>query len=168
MLLSLFKPAVIRWEIFLAVAGLLGFGYYLQYVEGLEPCPLCITQRFFLFLCGMLGLVAALHKPGVIGARVYAALGVAVAGAGSFFSIRQLHLQSLPEDQVPACGPSLEFILETFPLTEAISILLRGDGNCAEVAWTFLGLSIPAWTLVAFAGLAIGWLLQLRSQAPRI
>lgn len=166
MLQAIFKPGVIRWEIFLAVACLLGFGYYLQYVEGLEPCPLCITQRFFLFVCGMLGLVAALHKPGVVGARVYAALGVAAAAAGSFFSSRQLYLQSLPEDQVPACGPSLEFILETFPLSEAIGILLRGDGNCAEVTWTFLGLSIPAWTLVAFIGLATGWLLQLRRETP--
>ena len=77
-----------------------------------------------------------------------------------FFSGRQLYLQNLPADQVPACGPSLEFILETFPLSEAIGILLRGDGNCAEVAWTFMGLSIPGWTLVVFVGFAIGWILQ--------
>lgn len=163
LLKRIFEPAIIRWEIAIAVACLLGFGYYLQYVEGLEPCPLCITQRFFLALCGLLGIAAALHRPRVTIARVYAAIGVATASAGGFFSGRQLYLQSLPEDQVPACGPSLDFILETFPLSEAIGILLRGDGNCAEVSWTFLGLSIPGWTLVAFAGLALGWILQGRS-----
>lgn len=165
MLNRIFEPGFIRLEIFLAVTGLLGFGYYLQYVEGLEPCPLCITQRFFLFLCGLLGLVAWLQKPGLRGARLYGVAGVGIVAAGGFFSARQLYLQSLPEDQVPACGPSLDFILETFPLSEAIGILLRGDGNCAEVAWSFLGLSIPAWTLVAFVGLGIGWLLQTRRSA---
>ncbi|MGB5324188.1 MAG: disulfide bond formation protein B [Pseudomonadales bacterium] len=164
MLNKIFEPVIIRWEIAIAVTGLLGFGYYLQYVEGLEPCPLCITQRFFLFLCGALGLIAALHRPSLAAARIYGIAGVLVAAAGSFFSGRQLYLQSLPEEQVPACGPSLDFILETFPLSEALTILLRGDGNCAEVSWTFLGLSIPGWTLVAFVGLATGWLLQARRE----
>ena len=162
----IFSPPFIRWAIFASVVGLLGFGYYLEIVEGLEPCPLCITQRFFLLLCGMLGLFAALHKPAVRGAWTYGLLGASTAIAGGFFSSRQLYLQSLPADQVPACGPSLEFILETFPLSEALSILLRGDGNCAEVSWTFLGLSIPGWTLVVFAGFAIGWILQALRTAP--
>ncbi|MBT8148552.1 MAG: disulfide bond formation protein B [Pseudomonadales bacterium] len=167
MLQVIFSPAFIRWAIFASVIGLLGFGYYLELVEGLEPCPLCITQRFFLLLCGLLGLFAALQKPARRGARVYGALGVLTAVAGGFFSSRQLYLQSLPPDQVPACGPSLEFILETFPLSEALSILLRGDGNCAEVTWTFIGLSIPGWTLVVFSGFTVGWIIQaLRRDQP--
>lgn len=153
----------LRLAIFVAVVCLLGFGYYLQYVEGLEPCPLCITQRFFLFLCGSLGLLAALQRVQARGGVIYGTLGALAAIAGSGFSMRQLYLQNLPPDQVPACGPSIDFIFETFPLTEALSILLRGDGNCAEVAWSFLGISIPGWTLVAFAGLAMGWLLQIRA-----
>ncbi len=157
----LFDPLTLRLAVFVAVVGLMGFGYYLQYVEGLQPCPLCITQRFFLVLTGCLGLAAALHRPGVTGSTVYGLLGASSALAGSGFSMRQLYLQGLPPDQAPACGPSLDFIFSTFPLTEALSILLRGDGNCAEVAWEFLGLSIPGWTLIAFWGLAAVWIAQI-------
>lgn len=158
----LYRPTSIRLAIVLAVASLLGFGYFLQYIEGLEPCPLCITQRFFLLCCGLVALAALLHRPGSrLGTQIYAYLGTFVALVGSGFSMRQLYLQNLPEDQVPACGPGIGFIFETFPLMEALSILLRGDGNCAEVVWTFLGLSIPAWTLLAFIGLAIAAFMQI-------
>lgn len=160
MLARLFTPQYLRAEIILAVVGLMGFGFYLQLVEGLEPCPLCITQRFFLVCCGSLGLIAFLHNPGRVGTYIYSTLGVLLAGTGGFFSSRQLYLQNLPPDQAPACGPSVGFIFETFPMSEALSILMRGNGNCAEVVWTFMGLSIPAWTLVAFIGLGIGWALQ--------
>ena len=157
---QLLHAQTLRLTIFLGIVGLLAFGYYLEIVEGLEPCPLCITQRFFLLLCGLAGLSALVQNPGQTGARVYGAIGVLIATAGGYFSSRQLYLQSLPADQVPACGPSIDFILNTFPLMEALQILLRGDGNCAEVAWRFLGLSIPAWTLVAFISLATAWTAQ--------
>lgn len=163
MLLTLENSNTLRAGIVLAVAALLGFGYYLQYAQGLEPCPLCITQRFFLFCCAVVALVALIHRPGSTGTRVYAVLGALLALAGSGFSARQLYLQSLPPDLAPACGPSIDFIFQTFPLAEALSILLRGDGNCAEVSWTFLSLSIPGWTLLAFFALALAALLQLRS-----
>lgn len=156
----------IRLAIFGGVVGLMSFGYYLQYVEGLEPCPLCITQRFFLVLCGGLALLASLQKVQRTGAMIYGALGSLAAIAGGSFSTRQLYLQSLPADEAPACGPSIDFIFETFPVSEALSILLRGDGNCAEVTWQFLGLSIPGWTLIAFIGLAIAWLLQIYVSEP--
>lgn len=160
---SLLTSQHLRLGIVIGVVCLLGFGYYLQYVEGLEPCPLCITQRFFLFTSGCLALIAWLHKPSTLGTRVYTAIGSLLAVAGAGFASRQLYLQSLPADQAPACGPSIDFIFQTFPLTDALSILLRGDGNCAEVAWRFLGLSIPGWTVIAFACLAVAWLLQLRN-----
>jgi len=160
---SLVTTQHLRLCIFLGVVCLLGFGYFLQYVEGLEPCPLCITQRFFLFISGSLGLLAVLHNPALLGARIYSVIGTLIAMAGAGFASRQLYLQSLPADQAPACGPSIDFIFQTFPLADALSILLRGDGNCAEVAWRFLGLSIPGWTVIAFTGIAVAWLLQLRS-----
>jgi len=161
---SLLTTQHLRLCIFLGVVCLLGFGYFLQYAEGLEPCPLCITQRFFLFLSGGLGLLAVLHNPALLGARIYTGLGTLMAMAGAGFASRQLYLQSLPADQAPACGPSIDFIFQTFPLADALSILLRGDGNCAEVAWRFLGLSIPGWTVIAFTGIAVAWLLQLRNK----
>ena len=94
---------------------------------------------------------------------MYALIGTAISLAGAGIASRQLYLQSLPADQAPACGPSLDFIFQTFPLTDALSILLRGDGNCAEVVWRFLGLSIPGWTVIIFIALAVSWLLQSRA-----
>lgn len=163
MLQHLQNPNSLRAGIVITVTCLLGFGYYLQYAQGLEPCPLCITQRFFLFSCAVIAFIALIHRPQSTGTKVYGLLGALFALAGSGFSSRQLYLQSLPEGQAPACGPSIDFIFQTFPITEALSILLRGDGNCAEVTWTFLSLSIPGWTLIAFLALAIAALMQLRS-----
>lgn len=135
-------------------ALMMGFGYWLQYGLGLEPCPLCMTQRVFIVAAGVTGLVAALHGPGRTGIRVYGALVVLWCLVGGSVSSRHLWLQSLPPDQAPACGPSLEYILDAFPLKEALKLLLHGDGNCALVDWSFLGVSIPGWTLVAFVAIA--------------
>ena len=134
-------------------ALLIAIALYMQHQLGLEPCPLCMTQRVAIIAVGLVAGVAFLHNPAGTMRRVYAALGAILAVLGGSVSTRQLWLQSLPEDQVPACGPSLEYMLETFPLADTLRVMLQGDGNCAEVVWTFLGLSIPAWTLVAFAGL---------------
>ncbi len=119
----------------------------------LIPCPLCITQRVFIVAVGLVGLLGFIHNPSGWGRKIYGGLGALLAIIGGGFSSRQLYLQNLPADQAPACGPGVGYLLENFPLMEALSVLLRGDGNCAEVAWTFLGVSIPGWTLVAFIGL---------------
>lgn len=139
--------------IFLGCTGLILIGLYMQYVMDLKPCALCITQRVFIIATGVLALIAFVHHPRRLGLRVYASLGALTAIIGGSFSTRQVWLQSLPEDQAPACGPGIQYMLENFPFTEALELLLRGDGNCAEVVWRFLGLSIPSWTLVAFIGL---------------
>ncbi len=157
----------LRWLILIGIISLLGFGYFLQYVDDLAPCPLCITQRFFFFLCGITALIALIHNPSRRMTGVYAFLGAGFSFAGAGFAGRQLYLQSLPADQAPACGPSIEFILDTFPINEALSILLRGDGNCAEVTWRFLTISIPGWAAISFTGLAIIWLMQLRQEYSR-
>lgn len=138
----------------LGTLGLMLTGYYMQFVMKLIPCPLCITQRFFIIGVGVTALAAFFHNPPLFTRRIYATLGTLLAIIGGGFSTRQVWLQNLPKDQVPACGPDLSYLLENFPLKEAFLVLVRGDGNCAEVTWTFLGLSIAAWTLVAFVGLA--------------
>lgn len=140
--------------IFLGCAGLILTALYMQYFMDLYPCPLCITQRVFVVAVGVTALLAFLINPRTTGRRIFGGLGILFALIGSAFSMRQLWLQSLPEDQVPACGPDIGYLLDNFPLMDALSVLLRGDGNCAEVVWTFLGISIPGWTLVAFIGLA--------------
>lgn len=141
---------------FLACAGLLAYGYYLQYVQYLEPCPLCILQRVVFFVIGLLLLAGAVHHPGRRGYRIYGSLSALVALAGIGIAARHLWLQSLPPDQVPACGPGLEYLVSNFPFTEAVAMIFRGSGSCAAVAWSFLELSMPAWTLVWYVLLAAG------------
>lgn len=121
----------------------------------LEPCPLCILQRVMVVSAALIALLGALHGPGETGIRVYGWLVALSAIIGGAISGRQLWLQSLPEDEVPACGASLDYLLDVFPLTEVLSMVLAGDGTCAEIVWQFLGLSIPGWTLVGFVGLVL-------------
>jgi disulfide bond formation protein DsbB len=127
--------------------------FYMQEQLGLHPCALCVTQRIFVGAAGLAALLAFFHNPGKTGVRIYALLGIIASAIGGGVSLRHVWLQNLPEDLVPACGPSLGYMMENFPMQEAIQLLLQGDGNCADVTWTFLSLSIPAWTAVAFAGL---------------
>lgn len=140
--------------IVIACSLLLAVALYMEHVMGFVPCPLCMTQRVFVLLVGLVALLAFVHHPRRRGRRVYGSLGLAAAVIGGGFSSRQLWLQSLPPDRVPACGPDLYYMLDVFPFLETLKVMLTGDGNCAEVSWTFLGISIPGWTLVAFVGLA--------------
>lgn len=151
--MSLPNPRITFLLVFLAVVFLLGAAFYLEYVRGLEPCPLCITQRVMLLGVGLVSLLAFLHNPATIGRRIYGLLVSVWALGGLYFSGRQLWLQSLPEDQVPACGPGISYMLESFPVSDVIKTLLTGDGNCAEVQWTLMGLSIPGWAAAGFIGL---------------
>jgi disulfide bond formation protein DsbB len=137
----------------LACAGLMAYALYAQEILGLHSCPLCITQRIFVILVGSVALVAFMHNPAGALRRVYAGLGMVSAVAGAIVAGRHVYIQSLPADQVPSCGPDLEYMFNTFPFTEAVTVLLRGDGNCAVVDWSFLGLSMPGWVLIAFIGL---------------
>lgn len=151
---------------FLACAGLIGFALYLQYYEYQDPCPLCILQRFAFMALGAIFLAAALHGPGRAGAIAYGGLLVTVAAIGGAIAARHVWLQSLPRSQVPECGPGLEFILEKFPLSQAIGKILAGSGECAETGWTFLGLSIAGWSLAWFVLLS-GFAVYLTLMAMR-
>ncbi|MCY4348304.1 MAG: disulfide bond formation protein B [Thiotrichales bacterium] len=146
---------------------LMAMALWLQHVEGLEPCPLCVLQRGAVVVLGVIMLAGALHDPGATGRRIYGAL-ITVAGiAGAGVAGRHVWLQSLPPGEAPECGPGLEYMLGAFPLTDVIGMVLRGSGECAEVHWTFLALSIPEWTLIAFIAFALFglWLLATRAGA---
>ncbi len=136
------------------IAGM-AFALYLQYVENLEPCPLCMTQRVFISLVGLIGFLAFIHNPAITGQRIYACLGLVFGLLGAGFSGRQIWLQHLPPEQVPACGPSLQYMLETLPFADTLRIMITGDGNCAEITWTLFGLSIPMWVCAMFVGLIV-------------
>jgi len=150
-------------------AALLGFGLYLQYVEGLEPCPLCVFQRVAFIALAVVFLIAALHGPGKTGAVVYAVFGALSAALGTGIAARHVWLQNLPADQVPACGPGLSYMMERYPGTRLLEKVLSGSGECAEAGWRFLGLTIPGWSLLWFVllGLLIVWLAWRTPRAAR-
>ncbi len=138
-----------------ACAALLGYGFWLQYMDGQEPCPLCLIQRGFYMAVMAVMVVAALHGPQRIGGIVYAALAVLFAAGGIAIAGRQVWLQHLPADKVPQCGPDLYFMLDNLPLARTIEKLIQGSGECAEVKWRFLGFSIAEWSLACFILLAL-------------
>jgi len=150
-MIALPSPRLTNWLLVgLCVLAML-IVYYLDGILGLEPCPLCLTQRVFVIFSGGFSLLAALHGPGLVGRRIYAGLAGLFAAIGGAVAARHVWLQHLPPDQVPACGPSLEYMLEALPFTETLKLVLMGDGNCAEVLWTFAGLSIPEQALLLFS-----------------
>jgi len=150
MLQALSPRLVFLGLLLLAIVALLYARVFLQQYLALTACPLCMTQRVFVAGWGLFAFIALLHNPSGWGNRLYGALCTLSAAAGGAVAARHVWLQHLPEDQVPACGPSLDYMLETLPFTETLSLVLMGDGNCAEVVWTFMGLSIPEQTLVLF------------------
>lgn len=153
------NPRNLNWLISFGCLFLMAVALFMEHMMHLEPCPLCIFQRVAVISVGVIAFAAALHNPVGLGIRVYGCLVVLVALIGAGLSSRQLYLQSLPEDQVPACGPGLDYLLDVFPMQDVLRMVLEGDGSCAEVVWSFLGISIPGWTLVGFAGLiALGFI----------
>ena len=149
----------------LALSCFLMFGYalYEQYYGDLVPCPLCIFQRIGVVSLGVTLLVAAAIPQGWRLIGNVSALLIALAGLATMgVSTRHLYIQSLPEGSVPACGATLDYMLEVFPLTDVLRKVLTGSGECAKIDWTFLGLSMPGWVLIAVlllatAGVVVNW-----------
>ena len=139
---------------FLFCVGLILTAFYFQFVDGLSPCPLCISQRIMVVAVGLIMLAAFLHNPGPTGVRVYAVLGFLVELGGASISARHVWIQHLPADEVPACGPGLAYMFQYFPLSDTLRAMVTGTGDCAKVDWSLLGLSMPAWVLACFAFLA--------------
>jgi disulfide bond formation protein DsbB len=142
---------------FIACASMLGFGiFYLQQYLGLEPCPLCILQRVAIAATGSVFLLAAIHNPRNWGRRVYALLLALTIGSGVALSSRHVWLQYfLPANAQLDCGMALSYMLEVLSPWETLRLVLKGSGDCSRIDWSFLYLSIPAWTLVYFILLGI-------------
>jgi disulfide bond formation protein DsbB len=149
---------------FVVCAALLSYALYLQYALDLEPCPLCMFQRVVLVAMGAVFLIATLHGPARTGAWIYSVLQLVLGGAGIGLALRHLWIQSLPADQVPACGMGIGYMFETLRFFDVIERTLKGSGECAHVDLV-LGLSIPAWTLALFVVLIV-WSLLLAAK-PR-
>jgi len=139
----------------LSCAGMMGYALYAQHVLLLDPCPLCILQRIATILIGLVFLSAALHNPGSVGGRIYAGLIALFAVLGGGVAAWHVRLENLPPDEVPSCGPGLEYMVENFPLKDALSMIFKGSGECAEVTWRFLALSMPTWVVIGLVGLGV-------------
>ena len=154
-MLNKLTPRIWNLCVVFCCAALLGFALYNQYIDYLDPCPLCVFQRVVFFWMGAFALLAAIHNPQRIGQQIYAWLVVAGASLGALIAGRHIWLQSLPADEVPECGPGLNYMLENFPLTEVLSTVLNGSGSCAEVVWVFAGLSMPMCTFIWYVVLGL-------------
>ncbi|PKM22647.1 MAG: disulfide bond formation protein B [Gammaproteobacteria bacterium HGW-Gammaproteobacteria-14] len=157
----LLAPRMLNLFAFLACVVAMAGALYLEHVEGLDPCPLCIFQRVGVIAAGLFFLLALIHNPAALGQRIYAALAAIGAIGGGAVAARHVWLQSLPADQVPACGPALDYMMDVFPMGEVLRMVFTGSGECAEIDWLFLGISLPAWSLLVFIGLSATALFQL-------
>lgn len=147
---------VLNLAAFLVCAGMMAFALYAEHKLFMDPCPLCVFQRISVIGIGIAFLLLAIHDPGPGWAkRIYLGfLGLAAAG-GIVVAGRHVWLQSLPPDKVPSCGPGLGYMLDNFPFADALKMVFTGSGECANVDWSLLGLSMPAWVLVCVVGLAV-------------
>lgn len=137
------------------VAMLLAGAQYMEHILLLDPCPLCMMQRLWFIQIGFVACLAIAHNARL---RIYSLLMMLGAIIGAGFSIRQLWLQSLPTDQVPSCGADLSYMINYFPFSETLKAMVMGGGSCAEINWSFLGLSLPAYALLGFVVLAgLAW-----------
>jgi disulfide bond formation protein DsbB len=143
-------------------ALLLAAALFMEHVLHLDPCPLCMMQRIWVGIVGLIACVGFVHGSAH---RRYPVGGIVAAVVGAGFSLRQLYLQHLPADQVPSCGPDLGYMLDVFPAADVLKAMTFGTGNCAEVTFTLLGVSIAGWTLVGFIVMVALALLQIRSRA---
>ena len=137
----------------LACVALLGFGMYLQHVQGLEPCPMCIVQRYALVLVAVFAGLASLRgqKGWWMGWSVLALL---MSGFGAFTAARQSWLQWYPPE-FASCGRDFYGMIENYSLSRSIPMIFRGSGDCTAVDWTFLGGSIANWSFLCFVGFAL-------------
>lgn len=142
-----------QWAVFLISAFVLSASLYFEWFGGLQPCPLCLMQRFCVMLILVLGLMVLISIP-ARGKALLTAQGV-VALAGLYFAGRQVWLQSLPTDQLPACMPGMDVLMRYFPWRDIVHTLLFGAADCGEITWQWLGLSMPAWSVLYFAGLLL-------------
>ena len=149
----------------LVTTGLFGAALYLQYVLHHEPCPLCMVQRFIFIAILVLFTIATLHNPKRTGTKVYAALIGLFALSGVGVASRHIWIQHLPKDEVPACGPGLNYMLENFPMSEVLQELMHGSGECAAKGWTFLALGIPEWSLIWYVLLGV-WAVLIALRKP--
>jgi disulfide bond formation protein DsbB len=146
--------------IFVACAAMMAFGMYLQHVVGLEPCPMCIVQRYCLIAVGVLALLGSLRPSSAGWWKSFGGLALLFSAFGAFTAARQSWLQWNPPE-FATCGRDFYGMIENYPISRSLPMIFRGSGDCTAIDWTFLGLSIANWSFLAFAAFSIVLLLAL-------
>ena len=154
-------------SIFIICTAWLAFGLYLENFKGLDACPLCIFQRIAYILIALITLIVVLHNPIGLLVIIYKSSIVILATTGALIAGRQIWLQHLPPELVPECGPGLDYMLNVFPFADAVKMILTGSGECAEVNWRFVGLSIAEWSLIMFVGITIATIISIYTYKNR-
>jgi disulfide bond formation protein DsbB len=140
--------------IFLGCAGLLTYAIYLQLIKNLLPCPLCVVQRVAYWVAGIAALAAFLQGPQAFGRKVYGAFIVIASAAGAAVALRQAWLVRYPEAFECGISPEEEF-LNALPLARWWPDMFEANGDCADVTWKFIGLTLPDWSAIFFILFAI-------------
>lgn len=143
-------PRKINLAGFLLCLILVSFSYYFEYVKGLMPCLLCLTQRWSLMLLGVILFVAVIQNPKQLGVRIYAIVTFLIAGLGLYAATRQTWLQHQPSNGAEACMPGLSYLLKTCPLPEVAKRMLAGSPECGRITWEFMGFTMAECSLVFF------------------
>jgi len=137
---------------FLAAIGMISVALFMEYFLELKPCILCYMQRGAVIITGILAAIGFLINPSkLLNYKIFISIISLSIIAGMLLSSRQLYLQSLPAELVPSCAPDIDYLISTLPFLEVVILAFTGDGNCAEVLWTFLGISIPGWVFISLS-----------------
>jgi disulfide bond formation protein DsbB len=153
------RPRLMYALVALVAAGLIGFALIAQTVDELEPCPLCILQRYAFTFVALFAAAAAALKGRA--STLFALLAVIAAVAGAGVAVWHVRLQLFPPEET-SCGPSLQYLLSNLPLGRALPRIFQGYADCTQVDWTFLKLSMPAWALIWFVVLGGALVFALR------
>lgn len=135
--------------------GLVGFALYIQQKDGLEPCPLCISQRIAYMATGIMFLLAGVINPKAMGRKIFAGLQLIAALTGAGVALRHMWIQAHADEVMAECGAGFSYIFERFPFKKALELVFKGTGECTAIDWKMLGLTIPQWSLICFSGLAV-------------
>ena len=135
---------------FVVCAALLSYAYYVQFDLGIEPCPMCIFQRIVFIVMGIVFLVGAIQNPRDTGRRIYGLILLLTAFVGIGIAARHIWVQHQPPDPFAGCAPGWNYMISNFPLSKTLQMAFTGSADCAQVTWTFLGISMPVWTLVCY------------------
>ena len=140
----------------LGCATMMGVALYAQYALHLQPCNMCVLQRIAIIGLGLVFLAAALHDPATLGARLYAVLIAAGALAAGALAVRHIWMSMQPPGSLPSCGADFYTMVEMIPFTQVVEKIWNGGGECQQILWRFLGLSMQAWVLIGAGGLGLG------------